>query len=103
MGGLHDHRNIEAGISHESQDAQPVEIGHHQVEDHGVDLRVGAGEKLDRHIAAVRDDCQVAKALDCGFKQATLDRIVVDDEHDFRHKLNPRTTVPNSCIVAGLD
>ena len=103
MGGLHDHRNIEAGLSHESQDAQPVEIGHHQVEDHGVDSRVGAGEKLDRRIAAVRDDCQVAKALDCGFKQATLDRIVVDDEHNFRHKPNPRTTVPNWCTVAGLD
>ena len=86
MGGLHDHRNIEAGLAHEGQNAEPIEIGHDQVEDHGIDRRVGSGEELDRRIAAVRDDRLVAVALNRGFEQATLDRIVIDDEHNFRHE-----------------
>ena len=103
MGGLHDHRNCEAGLAHEGQNAEPVEVGHHQVEDDGIYGRVGSGEELDRRIAAVRDDCLVAEALDRGFEEATLDRIVINDEHNFRHEPDPRTTVPNWCTVAGLD
>src|SRR5262245_66265922 len=86
MGGLYDHRNGEAGLAHEGEHAEPVEIGHHQVEDHGVDSQVGAGEELDCRIAAIREDRLAAEALDCGFQQATLDRIVVDNEHDLRHE-----------------
>ena len=38
MGGLHDHRRVEAAFAHARQDAEAVEIGHHQVEHHAIDL-----------------------------------------------------------------
>ena len=39
MGGLHDDRNVAARLAHARQHAEPVEIGHHQIEHHAVDAR----------------------------------------------------------------
>ena len=95
--------NVEAGVAHARQDAEAVEVGHHQVENDAVDARcIGSGEQLDRGIAAFGDDRLIAETLDHGFEEATLNRIVVDDKHDLRHETPSRTTVPNWCNVAAL-
>ena len=39
VGGLHDHRHGEAGLAHPREHAEPVEIGHHQIEHDRVDAR----------------------------------------------------------------
>ena len=37
MRGLHDHRDGEPGLAHAREHAEAVEIGHHEIEDDGVD------------------------------------------------------------------
>ncbi len=37
VGGLHDHRHGRAGLAHPRQHAEPVEIGHHQIEHDAVE------------------------------------------------------------------
>ena len=88
MGGLHDHRDIEAGLAHARQHAEPVEVRHHQVEHHAIDARrLRTGEQADRGVAAVGGERQVAEALDHRLQQAALDRVVVDDEDGFGHQV----------------
>ena len=103
MGGLHDDGDVQSSVAHARQHAKAVEIGHHQIEHDAVDAcGVWSGEQLDGGIAAFGDDRLIAETLDHGFEQATLNRIVVDDKHDFRHETPSRTTVPNWCNVASL-
>ena len=86
MGGLHDDRQVEARRAHARQHAEPVEIGHHQVEHHAIEARaIGAGEQMGGLVAALGQQGPVAETLHHGFEQATLDRIVIDDQHDFGH------------------
>jgi hypothetical protein len=54
MGGLQDDRNVEAGFAHARQHAEAVEIGHHQVEHHAVDV-LRAAEQCHGRIAALSD------------------------------------------------
>ena len=37
VGGLHDHRHIDRSLPQFGEHAEPVEIRHHQIEDHGID------------------------------------------------------------------
>ena len=77
---------VAAGFAHARQDAEPVEIGHHQIEHHAVDAgAVGAGEQVGGLVAALGQQGPVAETLHHGFEQAALDRIVIDDEHGFGH------------------
>ncbi len=90
MRSLYDHRDVEACLAHARQHAEPVEIGHHQVEHHAVDTRsVRAGEQAQRGIAALGGERPVAKALHHRFQKPALDGIVVDDEHAFGHDRPP--------------
>ena len=90
MGGLHDHRDIEAGVVHARQHAEFVEVGHHQVEHHAVDFgALRPGDELDRGIAALGAERPVAEALHHRFQQPALHRVVVDDEHAFGHLRPP--------------
>jgi hypothetical protein len=92
VGGLDDHRNIAAGVAHPRQHAHAVEIRHHQVEDHAIDARrLGAAQHLDRGIAALGGDGLIAETLHHVFDEATLDRIVVDDQHHLRHETGTPT------------
>ena len=101
MGGLHDDRNIAAGLAHARQHAEPVEVGHHQVEHHAIDgLR--PVECPQCRVAALGDHGLVAESFDHGLEQAALDGIVVDDEHGLGHWASQRTAVvPIWCNVAG--
>ena len=83
MGGLHDHRDIQTGLTHKGQNAKPVEVGHDQVENDAIDAGIGPREKLNRCVPAFGEDCPIAETLDHGFEQATLNRIVIDDQHNF--------------------
>ena len=100
MGGLHDDGDVEAGLAHARQDAEAVEVGHHQVEHHAVDgLR--PAEQLQGRVAALGGDGLVAEALDHGLEQAALDRVVVDNKHGYGHWTSRRSAaVPNWCNVA---
>ena len=52
--GLHDHRHIDRSLAQSRQDAETVEVRHHQIEDHAIDPRaVGAGEQRQRGVAVV--------------------------------------------------
>ena len=82
MGGLHDHRDRQARRAHLAEHAEPVEIGHHEVEHDRIDARVlGAGEQRGRRIAALGHDRLVARARDHVFQEPPLHRIVIDDEN----------------------
>jgi hypothetical protein len=80
MGGLHDDGNIHARFAHARQHAEAVEVGHHQVEHHAVDA-LRPAEQSESRVAAFGDQGLIAEALDHGFEQAALNRVVVDDEH----------------------
>src|SRR5262249_58379631 len=87
MRGLHDYRDVQIGLAHPRHDTASIEVRHHQVEDHAVDTRcLRTKEEIDGGIAAVRGDHLVAEALDHAFKEAALNRIVIDDQHDLGHK-----------------
>jgi hypothetical protein len=103
VGGLHDHRNIASGILHARQYAHAVEIGHHQVEDHAVDPHPAA-DVLHRRVAALCGDRVVAETLHHVFDEATLDWIVVDDQHNLRHELETPTDCTDlvQCRCFGL-
>src|SRR5262249_6737976 len=84
MRGLYDHRDGQPGLAHPRQHVKPIEIGHHQIEHHGVNaLCFGARQELDCCNAAFGDHWLIAETLDHCFEQATLNRIVVGDEHNF--------------------
>ncbi len=81
MGGLHDHRHIDGSLTQAREHAEPVEIRHHQIEDHAIDPRaVGAAEQSQRRIAVVEHDGLVAGLLQHGLEQPALHRIVIDNE-----------------------
>ena len=93
MGGLHDYRDVEAGFAHPRQHAEPIEIGHDQVEHDAIDaLGLVAGEQGGGGIAALRQQRPVAEAGHHGFQQPALHRIVVDDENGFGHGTPARCT-----------
>ena len=92
MRGLHDHRRGQPGLADAGEHAEAVEIGHHQVEHHGVDLcGIGAGQQRGGRIAAFGDDDLVARAGEHALKEAALHRIVVDDEYPLDHVRTPLT------------
>ena len=105
MRGLHDHRDGEPGLAHLGEHAEPVEIGHHEVEHDRVDARaVRAGEQRDRGVAALGDDGLVAGARDHVFQEPALHRVVVDDQNTLGHARTPAdgylAIVPNWGTVA---
>ena len=80
MGGLHDHRHIDRGLPQPRQHAEPVEIRHHQIEDHAIDPRAVAAEQGQRRIAVVEHHRLIAGFLQHGLEQPALHRIVIDNE-----------------------
>ena len=60
---------------------EPVEVRHHQIENHAIDPRaVGAAEQGQRRIAIVEHHRLVAGLLQHGLEQPALHRIVIDNE-----------------------
>ena len=86
MRRLDDYGNGDVGVPHARQHAKPVEIRHDKVEDDSVKaFGIGTNQQFAGRVAALDDGRPVAEPLDHCFEQAPLDRIVVDDEHHFRH------------------
>ena len=86
MRGLHDHRDGEAGLAHLGEHAEPVEVGHDEIEHDRVDARaLGAGEQRDRRVAALGDDRLVAEPAHHVVEEAALHGIVVDDQNTLTH------------------
>ena len=69
------------GLAQPRQHAEPVEIRHHQIEDHAIDPRaIGAAEQRQRRIAVVEHDGFIAGLLQHGLEEPALHRIVIDNE-----------------------
>ncbi len=92
VGGLDNDRGVEAGLAHPRHHAEAVEVRHHQIEHDAVD-RGGliAGEQGEGGVAAFGGQRPVAETLDHGFNQPTLNRIVIDDQHNLRHEHSKAT------------
>jgi hypothetical protein len=89
-----------AALPHARQYTQPVEIGHHQIEDDAIDASaLRAVEQRQRGIAVVAGLRLVAEFLQHAFEQAALHRIAVDNEDRHRYP-GPRTT-KRHCAVSG--
>ena len=101
MRGLHDHRHGAAGLAHPRQHAEPVEIGHHEIEHDAVEA-LGAGEQRRGLIAALGDRRLVAELPHHVVEQAALNRIVVDNENTRGHGNTPNATVPFRGSLRGL-
>ena len=108
MGGLHDHRDGDAGLAHLGEHAQSVEVGHDEIEDDRVDARaVGAGERGDPGVAALGHDRLVAGLAHHVVEEPALHGIVVDDQNTLTHHATSRAQlcdkqhrVPNWGTVA---
>src|SRR5262249_57224667 len=85
--GLHDDGNVEPRLAHPGEHTEPVEIGHHEVEDDAADAGLAAGQDAERDVAALGDDRLIAGAADHVLDQAARNRVVVDDQDPFRHGL----------------
>ena len=75
-----------AACAQSRQHAEPVEVRHHQIEDHAIDPRaVRPGEQRQRGVAVVEHDRLVVEFLQHALEQPALHRIVIDDEdgHSF--------------------
>ncbi len=48
-------------------------------------MRCASAEQPQGRVAAFGGDRLIAEAADHGLEQAALDRIVIDDQHGFRH------------------
>ena len=87
MRGLDDDRSVEAGLAHARHHAEAVEVGHDEVEHDAVDVAGGfTHEQSKGLIAAFGDNGLIAETLHHGFDQTALYRIVIDDQHHFRHE-----------------
>ena len=76
----------QSGLAHAGEHAEAVEIGHHQIEHHRIDVAgVGAGQQRGGSVAAFGDDHLIAVARDHVFEEAALHRIVIDDENPLDH------------------
>ena len=98
MGGLHDHRHVDRSLAQFRQDAETVQIRHHQIEDDAVDLpAIGGSEQRQGGVAVVARHRPVAEFLQHAFEEPALHRIVVDnkDGHD------PSAILHGSCAVSG--
>ncbi len=84
MRGLHDHRHIAARLAHPRQHAEPVEIGHDEIEHHAVES-LAAGQQRRGLIAAFGDSRLMAEFPHHVVEQAPLNRIVIDDENTRTH------------------
>src|SRR3974390_1656796 len=84
--GLHDDREVGAGLAQARQHAQTVEVGHHQIEHHAVDTGgIPAEQTAERRVATIRRERPVTKALYHRFQEPPLDGIVIDDEDGVSH------------------
>jgi hypothetical protein len=85
--GLHDGRDGAAGVAQACQHPHAVEVGHHEIEDHQVDLRLAAGlESGQRQLTALDGLGGVAEATNQRLQQATLNGVVVDDQDGAGHR-----------------
>ena len=86
---------LQSGLAHAGQHAEAVEVGHHEVEHHAVDLAgVGAGQHRGGRVAAFGDDHVIAVARDHALEEAALHRIVVDNKNPLDHVRTLLTDVP---------
>ena len=86
MRRLHDDRHIDTGLTHLAQYAEAVETGHHQIENHRIDLRrVRSCEQRDGGIAAVDHPRFVTGPLHHVFHETALYSVVVSDQNRGNH------------------
>src|SRR6478609_7398371 len=106
MSSLDDDRNGEPRLAHLAEHAEPVEIGHHQVEHDRVDARtLGAGENSDGGIAAFSDDRLKAGARDHVLQETPLHWVIIDDQNTLAHHATSTYTACadlGQCGPAGL-
>ncbi len=94
MSGLHDDRDGEPGLAHARQHAEPVEVGHHQVENDSVDADgFRAGQDPCGIVAAIGDDRLVAEPAHHIVEETALHGIVIDDEDTLGHDSPQPATV----------
>ncbi len=106
MRGLHDDRDIEAGLADFGQHAHAVEAGHHQIEHDGVDDgRIRRGQHGDGSVTGIDDGRLIAALLHHVFDQAARYRVVVDNQNAGSHGI-PRAlqlSVSNRGTLADAD
>ena len=87
MRGLDDRRDSNIALAHPRQNPHAVEIGHDEVEDQKIDRRPIAGFKtLQRRFPRFHTFGVVAKSSGHSLEQASLNRIVVDNEYESGHR-----------------
>jgi len=92
MGGLHDHRKVEAEIADFFQYAHAVEAGHDEIEHHGVDrLGLRIDQMGEGGVAAVHCHGVVTAALHHVLDQTALHGIVVCNQNGRNHGI-PRNS-----------
>ena len=98
MGGLHDHRHRRPGLAHLREHAEPVEIGHDEIEHDAVDAWLGCREGSERGIPALGEHDFVAEPPHHVVQEAALDGIVVDDQDGGGHA-GPFKAVPIGALL----
>ena len=92
VGGLYDHRQIEADIANLGQHTHAVEAGHDEIEHQRIDgLRIGIDQMGEGGIAAVHCHGVVTAALHHVLDEATLYGIVVGNQDSRNHGI-PRNS-----------
>ena len=90
MGGLDDDRDAEPGLAHLAENAEAVEIGHHEIEHDAFEgRRIGRRHQPDRGLAAVGGDDAIAGLFHHVLQEAALYGVVVDDEDALGHHAFP--------------
>ena len=83
--GLDDDRRGDGVAAQPRENAEAVEVRHHQIEDHAVDAgAVRSGEQCRSRVAAFCGDHLVAEFLHHAFEEPALHGIVIDDEDGHR-------------------
>jgi hypothetical protein len=106
MGGLHDDGDGQTCITNFCEHTEPVEAGHHEIENHGIDrLCIGGGQQGHGGIAAVDHEGLIAALLHHVFNQTALYRVVIGNQNGGSHGF-PRTlrlSVSNRGTLADAD
>ena len=102
MGCLHDHRGVVFHGFEPVEHRHAIEIGHHEIENHHIDLRQSAViEPVKRLRSPFHHFRRIAKTAHHFGEQAALDRIVVDDEEMGAHGRGVHFRLPPTRMRAG--
>ena len=88
---LHDDRRFDAAFAQLRHEAEPVEVGHDEVDDGDVDaLALRRAQESKRLVAALGDHRLITEAAHHGLEEPALNGIVVDDENGAGHEAASR-------------